>query len=260
MTSPIRLIDTGSQPARRNIAITAALADLHCAGEIGDTFRFHVYPRSVLIGHHQDIRDAADVDFCAASGIEIARRVTGGGSVYMAPGILAWDLVVDRKRFAASLSATMELICNGLAAGLSTLGVPARFRPENAIEIEGRKIAGCSGVFSGSTFLAQGTLLLDFDADEMTKALHLPKPVIEGVSSVAAFLGNAPEMNEIKARLVEGLAQHMDCRFAPAALSDAEQRHAARLYDTELGRDDFVFGDARETPSQARAAAEAVSP
>src|SRR5262245_37187942 len=119
MKHPIRIIDTGLKPARWNVAMTAALADLHDKGRIGDTVRFHRYPACVLLGRSQKAGDAADLACCRREGIDVARRVTGGGAVFMSPHMLAWDVVVDRANCGGSLEAVTHRIGHGVAAGLS---------------------------------------------------------------------------------------------------------------------------------------------
>src|SRR5262245_4922802 len=113
MTHPIRIIDTGLMPARWNVAMTAALAELHEEAEIPATLRFHRYPRCVLLGRTQDVGRAADLVYCRSEGIDIARRVTGGGAVFMCPQVLAWDVVVDRVAWSANLEAITRHIGQG---------------------------------------------------------------------------------------------------------------------------------------------------
>src|SRR5262245_7776646 len=103
MKPPLRILDTGLNPARWNIAMTAALAAAHGQGTVSDTVRFHRYQRCVLLGCSQDAASAVDVAHCRRNGIDIARRVTGGGAVFMSPSMLAWDVAVDRKTFGAGL-------------------------------------------------------------------------------------------------------------------------------------------------------------
>ena len=68
--APCRILDTGLRPARWNVAMTAALAELHAQdGDVGDTVRFHRYPACVLLGRSQDIEHAADVEYCRRAGI-----------------------------------------------------------------------------------------------------------------------------------------------------------------------------------------------
>src|SRR5215471_19250569 len=103
MSTALRVVDTGLMPARVNIALTAALAELHRAGQCPDTLRFHLYPPSVLIGRNQALERVVNPSYCRRNSIEIARRITGGGAVFMSPGVLAWDIVAERRRFGASL-------------------------------------------------------------------------------------------------------------------------------------------------------------
>jgi len=58
--------------------------------------------------------------------------------------------------------------------GLRHLGIRAYFRPRNDIEIQGRKISGTGGTELSRAILFQGTLLVDFDVDEMLRALRIP--------------------------------------------------------------------------------------
>ena len=90
MKQPLRILDTGLKDARWNIAMTAALAELHAEGRIQDTVRLHRYPPCVLLGRSQTMECAADLDHCRRAGVALARRVTGGGAVFMSPRMLAW--------------------------------------------------------------------------------------------------------------------------------------------------------------------------
>ena len=103
MTAPMRLLDTSLAAAERNIAITAALAELHRARVIPDTLRLCRYRRSVLVGQTQVLAEAVNLDECRRRNVEVARRVTGGGAVYMSPGVMVWEVVASRHRFGASL-------------------------------------------------------------------------------------------------------------------------------------------------------------
>src|SRR5580704_6583274 len=99
MSAVLRVIDTGLQPPRWNIAMTAALAELYGAGEIPDTLRFQRFQPCVLVGRNQDIRREVRLDCCRQKGVALARRLTGGGAVYMDAGILSWEIVAGRRRF-----------------------------------------------------------------------------------------------------------------------------------------------------------------
>lgn len=262
MSIPTRLLDTGLKPARWNIAMTAALAELHSAGRIPDTLRFHRYPRSVLLGRHQILANEIRLDRCGRDNIEIARRVTGGGAVYMSPGILAWDMVIERRHVGFRPEDASASICTAIADGLSRLGLPARYRAPSDVVIANLKVSGSSGIFLGPTLVCQGTVLLDFDIAEMTNVLKVLTngSRAPGIASVADFLGRVPADDEITAVLTASLSHGLSRLIEAAELGDEELNLAERLLDDEIGTDAFVHGApvrpeiARKTVSTARGA------
>jgi lipoate---protein ligase len=243
MTPTLRIIDTGLAPARWNVAMTAALVRRHCDGEAPDTLRFHRYPACVLIGNGQRLSDAVDLAHCRRQGIEIARRVTGGGAVFMSPRMLAWDVVLDRWQHAAGLEGLTRRICEAVAAGLAQLGAAVRFAPPNAVTIDGRKISGTSGYVEGRSAALQGTVLIEDDATEMAAALGLHEANLRrGVSCLAEALANAPSMAEVKIALAASLIERLGGRAERTELDRAERDLANELLDAEIGTDDYVAG------------------
>jgi lipoate---protein ligase len=246
--SVLRVIDTGLRPPRWNIAMTAALAELHGAGEIPDTLRFQRFQPCVLAGRNQDIRREVRLDRCRQKGVALARRVTGGGTVYMDAGILSWEIVAERRRFGTDFAEAGETICSAVASGLTRLGVPARFCPPNAIEAEGRKISGASGYFEGATLVYEGTVLVDFDPRDMTEVLRLPdakaaSALAHRVTSIAAILGSPPAIDDVQRALAASISDCFGFRITSEAVSDRELALAEGLHAKEFGTDRFVLGE-----------------
>ena len=95
-------------------------------------------------------------------------------------------------------------------------GVKAEFRPRNDLEVDGRKISGTGGSFDGDCFLFQGTLLIDFNLENLIKALRIPTEKLnrkelssarERVISLSELLGYAPPAPEIKAALAASFSR-----------------------------------------------------
>src|SRR3984893_644598 len=248
MNAVLRVIDTGLRPPRWNIAMTAALAELHGAGEISDTLRFQRFQPCVLVGRNQDIRREVWLDRCKQKGVTLARRVTGGGAVYMDAGILSWEIVAGRRRFGADLVEAAEKICTAVASGLARLGVPAKFCPPNAIEAEGRKISGASGYFEGATLVYEGTVLVDFDPRDMAEGLRLPDAkgaaaFAHHVTSIAAILGRAPAVGDVQRVIGASISNCFGFRIESEAPSDREMALAEKLHAAEFGTDRFMLGE-----------------
>lgn len=239
---PLRILDTGLRPARWNVAMTAALAELHSDGA-ANTVRIHRYPACVLLGAAQDVASTADVDYCRQTGMAIARRVTGGGAVYMSPGLLAWDVLVDRKSKCGGLDAINRRVCGGVAAGLSRLGVVARFRAPNDIEIGGRKVSGSSGYSIGSTAVLQGTVLVQDSVPEMARALRLPETALrERVTCLESEIGALPTLHAITKCIVAGLGDALGGRACSSEPTVSELDLCERLLRDEIGTEAYVHG------------------
>lgn len=176
MTKAFRVIDTGVREGRLNIAFDQAMIDLRRQDLMPDTIRFLQFEPSALVGRHQVLSREIRVDYCRANGVRLVRRITGGGALYMDEGQFGFELVFHRKALdCTSLAALSEAICEAAAAGLCNLGVDARYRPRNDIEVDGRKISGTGGFFDGDTIFFQGTVLVDVDAGKMLAALNVPQ-------------------------------------------------------------------------------------
>jgi lipoate---protein ligase len=243
MTDTIRIIDTGLAPARWNVAMTAALVRLHSAGETPDTVRFHRYPACVLIGHGQQLSQAVDVAYCRRRGIEIARRVTGGGAVFMSPRMLAWDVVLHRGSHADGLEGVTRVICEAVAAGLARLAASARFEPPNSITIDGAKISGSSGYLDGPSAVLQGTVLSEDDTAEMAAALGMSETTLrQRVSCLAASLQPAPTLADVQSALGASLAARLQRTLVRAHPTEIEVALADELLREEIGAEDYVAG------------------
>jgi lipoate-protein ligase A len=246
-----RVVDSGVREGRFNIAIDQAMLAEHQAGRIPDTLRFMRFPPTALIGRHQALRQEIDVEHCRARGIGIVRRITGGGAIYLDEGQLGWGLVFHRGTLGLlSLTDLAREVCLAVAAGLGRLGVDARYRPRNDIEVDGRKISGTGGFFDGNTLIYQGTVLVDMDPAAMVAALRVPRAKLEKrqldtaaqrVVTLRELLGDAtPALPAIQQALLDAFAERFDLQWRGEALTAAEEAAAQRAYEEEIGTDEFV--------------------
>ena len=250
MTREFRIIDTGVREGARNVAFDAALIELHQQGRIPDTLRFIRFPPTVLIGRHQALSREVRVDHCRANGIGLARRITGGGAIYMDEGQFGFELVFDKSALGlSSLGALTEALCEGVAMGLAKLGAEAKFRPRNDIEVDGRKISGTGGFIDGNTVIFQGTILVEMDPKRMLEALNVPREKLakraldsaaQRVVTLKELLGEAPPLADVKQALVEGFAERLSITPEWGAITEAEEVLARRYFDEEIGTDDFL--------------------
>jgi lipoate-protein ligase A len=251
MATPFRIIDTGVREGRANIAFDPALIDLRQQGRVPDTIRFMRFPPTALIGRHQDLSREINLDFCADNDIGVVRRVTGGGAIYLDEGQLGWELVFHRASLGiANLPDVAAAICNAAAAGLRKLGVKARFRPRNDIEVDGRKISGTGGFFDGDILIYQGTVLVDMNPAQMVRALNIPAAKVakhdldtaeQRVVTLKELLGeDLPDIETIKAALIDGFTGMLGISAEPGSVTDEEEALALQYFDEEIGSEEFV--------------------
>ena len=251
MSATFRIIDTGVREGRSNIAFDAALIELRQQDLVPDTIRFLRFPPTALIGRHQDLSREINLDHCRDEGIGTVRRITGGGAIYLDEGQLGWELVFHRSSLGiAALPDLAREICNAAAAGLGELGVDARFRPRNDIEVDGRKISGTGGFFDGDILIYQGTVLVDMNPARMVKALNIPEAKVtkhdldsaeQRVVTLKELLGeDLPDIETIKAALIKGFTEGLGITPVPGEITAAEETLAQRIFAEEIGTDDYV--------------------
>jgi lipoate-protein ligase A len=218
---------------------------------VADTIRFLRFPPTALIGRHQDLSREIDLDYCKTNGVGTVRRITGGGAIYLDEGQLGWELVFNRKSLGiAALPELAEAICNAAAAGFKELGVDAKFRPRNDIEVDGRKISGTGGFFDGDVLIYQGTVLVDMNAQQMVSALNVPDSKLakrdldsaaQRVITLKELLGEElPDLDTIKTALVNGFTRELGISAEPGEITENEETLANRYFIEEIGTDEFV--------------------
>jgi lipoate---protein ligase len=250
---PFRIVESGIRGGRFNIALDQAMIEAHQAGLIPDSVRFIRFPPTALVGRHQQLSAELDVDYCRAHGIGTGRRITGGGAIYLDEGQLGWALVFHRRTLGgASLGDVAQMICEAVAAGLAHFGLDARYRPRNDIEVGGRKISGTGGFYDGDTLIYQGTVLIDLNPADMLGALRVPRAKLakRGLDSAAQrivtlreLLGaGTPDIDAVQEALLAGFCDRLGLASYRGVLTGAEEALAQRLYDDEIGREEFVAG------------------
>ncbi|MBW1852580.1 MAG: lipoate--protein ligase family protein, partial [Deltaproteobacteria bacterium] len=237
-----RLLDLPPMTGAENMALDETLLELKGQGETPDTIRFMQFsPPTVLVGFHQSVAEEVRVDYCRAKGIEINRRITGGGAIYFDENQLGWEVICDKSFFNITFpnKRLFQRLSDPVITGLYRLGVKAVFRPRNDIEINGRKISGTGGTESYGAFLFQGTMLVDFDVDAMLKSLRIPVEKLKSkeidsvkkrVTCLRWELGYTPPLEDIKDAIRSGFEKHLDIALEPGALTESEKR----LFDKKL--------------------------
>jgi lipoate-protein ligase A len=199
------------------------------------TLRFLQFkPAAALVGFHQDVDQEIRLDYCRERGIDVNRRLTGGGSIFFQESALGWELfgITGEDPFVGPYERILHDICTIAASGLSRLGLEAKFRPRNDIEVNGRKISGTGGVTISGGFMFQGTILVKNEIELFLKALRVPveklkKREIESLLERVCFLEDlvhpCPPHQVIKQTLADEFARKLGVSLSPGDLTPAEK-------------------------------------
>jgi lipoate-protein ligase A len=231
-----RILDTGVMSAAENMAVDEVILASRSEGSVPSTLRFLQFsPPAALVGVYQRVEEELRTEYCSEHGVDVNRRLTGGGAIYFDESQLGWEIVGSADDVGGLPSADLfERLCSPVVAALRSLGLDAAFRPRNDIEVEGRKISGTGGTAEGDAFLFQGTLLTDFDVDTMLRVLRVPVEKLkrkeidslrERVTCLAWELGASPPLDELKRVLAAEFARAFGVELTPGPLTEREREH-----------------------------------
>lgn len=165
----MRIIRSDSLDVHFNLAVEQYL--LHEQPE--DIFMLWRSQPSVVCGKHQNACAEANYKFCVANGIKIARRLSGGGTVFHDLGNINFtyvkaltngmDRAVDYKRY-------LEPVRKVLAK----LKIPTTYSERDDLLLNGLKISGnAQHIYQkGLKGLHHGTLLYHSDLKSLNRAIH----------------------------------------------------------------------------------------
>ena len=232
----IRVIDTGPLSAAENMALDEAILEAREEDAVPDTIRFLSFePHCALVGYFQDVENEIRKQYCKKEGIDINRRITGGGSLYWGTRDIGWEIFASSGRFSSRISGIEDyysLFCSAAAKGINKFGLTAAFRPRNDIEVNGRKISGSGGTSLKTCFMFQGTLLVDIDLEVMLRALRVPVEKLkysemnslkERVTWLSREIGHCPSRDDIIKNLIDGFSSHLETGYYVDELSKREK-------------------------------------
>jgi lipoate-protein ligase A len=170
-------LDPGPLDPAVHAALDEVLGRELAAGRRGPTFRFWQWENpAVVIGSFQSLRNEVDAEGAQRYGIEVVRRVSGGGAMFMEAGnCITFSLVVPETLVdGMSYEASYAFLDDWVLTALAEVGVQAHYAGLNDIASPAGKIAGAAQKrFAGGAVLHHVTMAYDIDADKMLEVLRI---------------------------------------------------------------------------------------
>jgi lipoate-protein ligase A len=190
-----------------NIALDEVLLLQAEAGHGSEVLRTWEWPRpAVVLGAGCRLAQEVDEAACAADGVPILRRSSGGGTVLLGSGCLLFSLVLAYER-AAELTDIRSSYCyifGHIRAALAEAVSGIECVGTSDLAIAGRKFSGNAQQRKRRFLLHHGSLLYAFDLARVGRYLPTPakQPDYRRGRDHADFLTNLPlAAEEIKRRL-----------------------------------------------------------
>lgn len=172
-----RIINEGEYTEAMHHAIDEVLTEKMNNGEIQPTLRFwHRKNPSVPFGRFQSLEDEIEVDYADEKGIEIVRRITGGGAMFAEPGnVITYSLYLPEKKVSENIEESYQELDKFAVESLKELGINASYQPLNDIEDEKGKLGGAAQLRKDKAVLHHTTMSYDLDTEEMLRVLRIGK-------------------------------------------------------------------------------------
>jgi lipoate-protein ligase A len=221
-------LETGYNAAAFNMALDEALIE-----SIGDVPVLRIYgwrPAAVSIGYFQSIKEEVDLEKCSQLGIDIVRRLTGGGAV-LHECELTYSFIT--KQYPQSILESCKWICDAIVMSISRLGFNASFVPLNDIVVNGKKVSGSAQTRRSGVLLQHGTLLLDVDVEKMFSVLKVPPEklrdkIIKDMRNRVTGLSDIT-FDYMRSSIKASFAEKFDAKLVADSLSTEEMSRAKWL-------------------------------
>lgn len=253
-----RLLKLETYNAFMNMAIDEAILRARIKNHIQNTLRFYCWkPSAVSIGRFQNIEKEVQLDNCRKHGVDIVRRITGGGTVYHdSEDEITYSVVANKKDLETpDITTVYAKIYAGLAEAVKILGLEADFNKGNVktcpnLMVNSKKISGSAQSHKKSVVLQHGTLLVDVELKKMFTLLRVPwaRTCMEVVgvaerkiTSIKKELGRHVSVEEVKQALVKGFQKALNMKLVKGELTLYEKELAEKLYKEKYATDEWNF-------------------
>jgi lipoate-protein ligase A len=253
-----RLLPLETGNAFVNMAIDEAILDARVAGQVPNTLRFYRWkPSAISIGKNQNPGNEVYLDACKQLGVDVVRRISGGGAVYHDfDGEVTYSVVAKISDLGtADITTVYCKIYEAVTDALRLLGVPADFSGGDAkncpnLTVGGRKISGSSQTITHGVVLQHGTILKSVDLPKMFQLLKLKDVSCSiaadigkrKITSIQNELGHEISHDTIANALAQGFRAILKILLKQSELSENEKETKDRLLKEKYTTQEWNFG------------------
>jgi lipoate---protein ligase len=212
-----------------------------------DVFLLYRNQPSIVVGKHQNTLSEINLPFVQQRGIMVARRISGGGTVFHDDGNLNFAIFTSGKEgeLVDYRRATQPVL-----GALAEMGLKARLGKRNELLIKGMKISGTASHVYKKRVLHHGTLLFSSEMGTLSAALNsvserftdkAVKSVPSSIANIMDYLEEPMEMEEFQERILNYFLR-LDKRNRLYQYSRSDIDSISSLCDTKFATWEWNFG------------------
>ena len=160
-----------------------------------DYFLFYINGPSIIVGKNQNTSEEVNLKYVEENGIDVVRRLSGGGAVYHDEGNLNFSFITkdDGNSFNNYKKFTQPIV-----DALRNLGVEAELTGRNDIQVGERTISGNAQFTTRGRMFSHGTLMFNSNIEEVVNSLNVSEEKMrsKGIKSVRSRVANITEFLE----------------------------------------------------------------
>jgi len=209
---PTVRLQTPALRIAEQIALDRALMPAVGAGALPPLARVWEFPdEAVVVGVAQRPDEYVHLEACAADGVPVLRRFSGGGTVCLLRGCVVFSVIMPlggalarydvRGAYRHILSFAIGIFCR--------MNIPVVFEPPCDLAVHNRKIAGCAQAQKRGAVLVHGSVLVNAGIARMARYLRQPAvaPAYRAGRSHAAFVQNLSAYGLTEPQVAQLLAE-----------------------------------------------------
>lgn len=198
-----------------NVALDEVLTERVGLGLRPPTLRFWSWAApAVILGRFQSVKNEVDEVAARELGVEIVRRTSGGGAMFVEPGsTITYSLYLPEAYVAGlSFADSYAALDSWVVEAFRALGVDAWYVPLNDIASPEGKIGGAAQARRSSAVLHHTTIAYEMAAERMLRVLRIGKEKLsdKGITSAAKRVS---PLRRQTALAREAIVEHLIARF-----------------------------------------------
>jgi len=250
-----RLLFSKPENGAENMAVDEALFTLGEKSGYDGTLRIYFWePACISLGYFQEKDKTLNLPECEARGIDITKRITGGGAIYHHAEITySITTTLPSPVVPANVDESYRFLEEFIIKGINKFGAGVSYRgnakpmakdfycfvrpSKYDVVKEGKKIVGSAQRRSKNLFLQHGSILLNLDEiDTMFSVLKLDcgieqakKEFKENVTTLEEITGKTPEKYEVARALAGEFEKTCEITLVEDKLTPAEKELSGTL-------------------------------